>query len=57
MAKDPRDRYQKMEEMRDELRAVLQEVSSGEQAYRSVWRRNRRAMSAAPIQSRGPCAG
>lgn len=28
MAKEPRDRYQKMEEMRDDLRAVLQEVSS-----------------------------
>ncbi|MDQ3668057.1 MAG: protein kinase [Acidobacteriota bacterium] len=27
MAKEPRDRYQKMEEMRDDLRAVLQEVS------------------------------
>jgi serine/threonine protein kinase/tetratricopeptide (TPR) repeat protein len=28
MAKDPRDRYQKMEEMRDDLRRVLQEVTS-----------------------------
>lgn len=30
MAKEPRDRYQKMEEMRDDLRSVLQEVSSVE---------------------------
>src|SRR6266850_61342 len=30
MAKDPRDRYQKMEDMRDDLRAVLQEVTSAE---------------------------
>src|SRR5688500_14643754 len=29
MAKEPRDRYQKMEEMRDELRSVLQEVAEG----------------------------
>jgi eukaryotic-like serine/threonine-protein kinase len=28
MAKEPRDRYQKMEEVRDDLRAVLQEVSA-----------------------------
>jgi serine/threonine protein kinase/tetratricopeptide (TPR) repeat protein len=28
IAKDPRDRYQKMEEMRDELRSVLQEVTN-----------------------------
>ena len=28
MAKDPRDRYQKMEEMRDDLRSVLQEVTN-----------------------------
>jgi eukaryotic-like serine/threonine-protein kinase len=28
MAKEPRDRYQKMTEMRDELRAVLQEISA-----------------------------
>ena len=31
MAKDPRDRYQKISELRDELRKVLQQVSSGEQ--------------------------
>ncbi len=29
MAKEPRDRYQKMDEMRDELRGVLQEVTDG----------------------------
>ena len=34
MAKEPRDRYPKMEEMRDELRAVLQEL--GEGAYAGV---------------------
>lgn len=31
MAKDPRDRYQKIGELRDELRKVLQEISSGAQ--------------------------
>lgn len=39
MAKEPRDRYQKMEEMRDDLRSVLQEVSTAEttgQPYASV---------------------
>jgi len=30
MAKEPRDRYQKMEDMRDDLRSVLQELSAGE---------------------------
>src|SRR6267154_2423979 len=30
MAKEPRDRYQKMEEVRDDLRGVLQEVSRSE---------------------------
>jgi len=30
IAKEPRDRYQKMEEVRDDLRGVLQEVSSSE---------------------------
>src|SRR5438132_893084 len=31
MAKDPRDRYQKISELRDELRKVLQQVSTGAQ--------------------------
>lgn len=30
LAKEPRDRYQKMEEVRDELRGILQEVSAAE---------------------------
>jgi serine/threonine protein kinase/Tfp pilus assembly protein PilF len=30
LAKEPRERYQKMEELRDDLRRVLQEVSSGD---------------------------
>ncbi len=30
LAKEPRDRYQKMEELRDDLRSVLQEISSAE---------------------------
>src|SRR6266850_3749781 len=41
MAKDPRDRYQKMEEMRDDLRSVLQEVTSA-------------ASGGAPIQTIAP---
>ena len=39
LAKEPRDRYQKMEELRDDLRSVLQEVSSSEssgQAFTST---------------------
>src|SRR6202011_6117342 len=32
MAKDPRDRYQKMEDMRDELRRVLEEIGGGVQS-------------------------
>jgi serine/threonine protein kinase/tetratricopeptide (TPR) repeat protein len=39
MAKEPRDRYQKMEDMRDDLRSVLQEVSTADasgQPYASV---------------------
>src|SRR5438067_2127780 len=31
MAKDPRDRYQKIGELRDELRKILQQISSGAQ--------------------------
>jgi serine/threonine-protein kinase len=31
MAKDPRDRYQKITELRDELRKILQQVAAGEQ--------------------------
>jgi serine/threonine protein kinase/tetratricopeptide (TPR) repeat protein len=31
MAKDPRDRYQKITELRDELKKILQQVSSGAQ--------------------------
>jgi serine/threonine protein kinase len=30
MAKEPRERYQKMEELRDDLRSVLQEISTAE---------------------------
>jgi len=32
LAKEPRDRYQKMDEVRDDLRGVLREMSSGETA-------------------------
>src|ERR1700730_7347975 len=32
MAKDPRDRYQKMEDMRDELRRALEELGAGVQS-------------------------
>jgi serine/threonine protein kinase/tetratricopeptide (TPR) repeat protein len=35
MAKEPRDRYQKMEEMRDDLRKVLQDLSLSESAGQS----------------------
>ncbi len=38
LAKEPRDRYQKMDELRDDLRTVLRELSAGEtgQPYTSV---------------------
>ena len=36
IAKEPRDRYQKMEEMRDELRKVLQEVSASESSWSAI---------------------
>jgi hypothetical protein len=29
MQKEPRDRYQKIEELRDDLRKILQDVSAG----------------------------
>ena len=59
LAKEPRDRYQKMEEVRDDLRRVLQEVSVADgsgQTFtsvvpepRAIWRER--------ILSRGPCGG
>ncbi|HEX8843579.1 MAG TPA: protein kinase [Pyrinomonadaceae bacterium] len=33
LAKEPRDRYQKISEFRDDLRGILQEVSSGDAQY------------------------
>jgi serine/threonine-protein kinase len=36
MAKDPRDRYQKMEDMRDDMRSVLQEVMNAESGGASM---------------------
>lgn len=36
LEKEPRDRYQKMDELRDDLRAVLQELSSGTSEFSSV---------------------
>jgi len=35
LEKEPKDRFQKMEEMRDELRAVMQEIAGGEVASAS----------------------
>src|SRR5437899_2221029 len=36
MAKEPRDRYQKMEELRDELRGVLAEIGAGVPAFQDA---------------------
>ena len=36
LAKEPRDRYQNMEDMRNELRQVLQEIDSGAAFYQGV---------------------
>jgi serine/threonine protein kinase/tetratricopeptide (TPR) repeat protein len=55
MAKEPRDRYQKMEEVRDDLRRVLQEVSTADatgQAYSSVVPEPARHLSGASPVSR-----
>jgi serine/threonine-protein kinase len=55
MAKEPRDRYQKMEEVRDDLRAVLQEVSAAEttgQPFTSVVPEPARHLSGASPVSR-----
>ena len=37
LAKEPRDRYQKMEELRDDLRGVLQEVTSSETSGEPIY--------------------
>src|SRR6195256_265756 len=55
MAKEPRDRYQKMEEVRDDLRAVLQEVSTSDttgQPFTSVMPEPARHLSGANPMSR-----
>jgi eukaryotic-like serine/threonine-protein kinase len=55
IAKEPRDRYQKMEELRDDLRSVLQEVSSSEttgQPFTSVAPEPARHLSGAGTVSR-----
>jgi serine/threonine-protein kinase len=55
MAKEPRDRYQKMEEVRDDLRRVLQEVSTADatgQPYASVVPEPARHLSGASPVSR-----
>jgi len=55
LAKEPRDRYQKMEEVRDDLRAVLQEVSASEttgQPFTSVVPEPARHLSGASPVSR-----
>src|SRR5215218_3731104 len=36
LAKEPRDRFQKMEDFRNELRQVLQEVDAGSTGYQGV---------------------
>ncbi len=55
MAKEPRDRYQKIEELRDDLRRVLQEVSTADatgQPYASVTHEPARHLSGASPVSR-----
>jgi serine/threonine-protein kinase len=55
LAKEPRDRYQKMEEVRDDLRAVLAEVSTSEttgQPFTSVVPEPARHLSGASPVSR-----
>jgi eukaryotic-like serine/threonine-protein kinase len=55
MAKEPRDRYQKMEEVRDDLRGVLQEVSTSEttgQPFTSVMPEPARHLAGASPVSR-----
>ncbi len=55
MAKEPRDRYQKMEEVRDDLRGVLQEISTSEttgQPYTSLMAEPARHLAGANAVSR-----
>ncbi|MEK6281490.1 MAG: protein kinase [Acidobacteriota bacterium] len=55
MAKEPRDRYQKMEEVRDDLRRILQEVSTADatgQTFSSVVPEPARHLSGASPVSR-----
>jgi serine/threonine-protein kinase len=55
MAKEPRDRYQRMEEVRDDLRGVLQEVSASEttgQPFTSVMPEPARHLAGASPVSR-----
>jgi len=59
LAKEPRDRYQKMEELRDDLRSVLQDVTRP-RLRECPWQvslPSRRGTSPAQIPFAGPCAG
>ena len=56
LAKEPRDRFQNMDDLRNELRQVLQELDTGA-AHIRAWSLNRRVTSRAQIPFRAPCAG
>jgi serine/threonine-protein kinase len=56
LAKEPKDRFQNMEDFRNELRQVLQELDAGATGYQSVTPEPPRHLAGAnPF--RAPCAG
>jgi serine/threonine-protein kinase len=56
LAKEPKHRYQNMEDLRNELRQVLQEIDAGAAAYQGVAPEPPRHLAGGNPVSRGPLA-